>query len=182
MNSAIEAAIASYEQAVELDPDAEKARVQLIHAQAALSRQDEAIAHHRQRLADRPDDLSAHRLLAYAHITAHDYHAADRLIEAGLAIEPNDARLVELRGAVLAATGDPDGALATWQRALELDPDNISGHYSRAFLLERSGRLEEAAGEWRAILAWSEAHGSPLDAEWPRRELARLQPHTAQLD
>jgi len=50
---------------------------------------------------------------------------------------------------VRAATGDPDGALADWRRALELDSENISGAYSSAFLLEREGRLEEAAAAWR---------------------------------
>ena len=71
------------------------------------------------------------------------------MIDAGLQLDPDDRALIDCRGSVRAATGDPDGALADWRRALELDSENISGAYSSAFLLEREGRLEEAAAAWR---------------------------------
>jgi tetratricopeptide (TPR) repeat protein len=163
----LEAAARAYERAIELDPRSEKARFQLIHAQAALGRHDEEVA--------RYEGSSQHRLLAYAHVAARDWAAAERVVEDGLALAPADAILFELRGEVLAATGRPEEALAAWQRALDLDPEAISGHYSRAFLLEREGRRAEAAAEWRAIIDWSLARVNELDAEWPRRELARLE-------
>ena len=71
--------------------------------------------------------------------------------------------------------GRPDDALADWQRAYELDPDNLSSRYSSAFLLERQGRLADAAGEWRFIIAWNEERGYDMTADWPRRELRRLE-------
>jgi tetratricopeptide (TPR) repeat protein len=163
----LHAAVGAYERAIELDPEAEKTRVQLIGAQAALGHQDDAIA--------RYQGTARHRLLASAYLHARDFAAVRRTVEAGLEASPDDAGLIELDGDALAATGHPDGALARWRRALELDPDNISGHYSSAFLLEREGRLAEAADEWRAILDWSLARHNHLDAEWPRRELARLE-------
>jgi hypothetical protein len=43
------------------------------------------------------------------------------------------------------------------------------------FVLEREGRPGQAAAAWRAILDWCEERGYELDAEWPRRELARLE-------
>ena len=132
----LEAAVACYERAIELDPDREKSRLQLIHAQAALGRHDEAIARHRRQLAEVPDSLSEHRLLAYAHLTARDFAAAERVIRAGLELAPDDARLVVLGGDVLAGTSQHPEALAAWQRALELNPDNQSPRYSRAFLLD----------------------------------------------
>jgi hypothetical protein len=42
-------------------------------------------------------------------------------------------------------------------------------------LLERLGRLEEAAAAWQSVITWCESHQAPLTAEWPRQELARLQ-------
>src|SRR6266508_3710464 len=46
--------------------------------------------------------------------------------------------------------------------------------YESAFLLERLGRLQEAAGAWRSIVDWCRSHDAPLTAEWPRQELERL--------
>ena len=66
-------------------------------------------------------------------------------------------------------------------RAATLAPDDygISMHYSTADLLERHGHLTEAAQEWRFIIDWSEQHGDPIAADWPKRELQRLQTYLA---
>jgi tetratricopeptide (TPR) repeat protein len=171
---ALGAAIAGYERALVLDPDAEKTRLQLIHAQVALGHDDDAIERCRQLLAERPNDPAAHRCLAYAYTAVRDFALAAEAVAAGLALAPSDARLIELHGDVLAGTGHPDDALERWREALTLDPENLSPRYSRVFLLQRLGRLDEAADERRAIVNWCEARGYELDAEWPRRELARL--------
>jgi hypothetical protein len=47
--------------------------------------------------------------------------------------------------------------------------------YSAAFLLEREGRLAEAADEWRFIVGWLEERGEAIHTDWPRRELHRLE-------
>jgi tetratricopeptide (TPR) repeat protein len=63
----------------------------------------------------------------------------------GLELASDDRYLISCRGEVKAGRGDPDGALADWRRALELDTEDISPLYSSAFVLELEGRLEEAA-------------------------------------
>lgn len=73
-----------------------------------------------------------------------------------------------------AAKGDPVGALADWRRAHELDREDLSSVYSGAFLLEREGRLAEAAEAWRYIVDWNVARGYELTAVWPREELDRV--------
>jgi tetratricopeptide (TPR) repeat protein len=115
-----------------------------------------------------------HRFLARAYLAARAYDDAGRIVDAGLALAPDDAALVEARGEVRAASGDPEGALADWRRALELDDRSISGLYSTAFLLEREGRRAEAASTWEAIIAWNEARGYDLQIVWPREMLERL--------
>ena len=74
-----------------------------------------------------------------------------------------------------AAQGDPEGALADWRRAHELDPEDFGPVYMSAFLLEQEGRLAEAAAAWRHILEYAEAHGWELTAMWPRQMLERLE-------
>ncbi|MBV8998366.1 MAG: hypothetical protein JO304_04855, partial [Solirubrobacterales bacterium] len=46
--------------------------------------------------------------------------------------------------------------------------------YSSAFLLEREGRLADAADAWRSIIEWNESRGFTLQTEWPKHELERL--------
>ena len=60
----LDAAVASYERAIELEPGDEKTQFQLIHALAALGRDDEAIA--------RYEGTQHHRLLASAYLAARD--------------------------------------------------------------------------------------------------------------
>ena len=127
-----------YQRAIELDPDADKPRYQLIWAQAALGEPEEAIALYTRRLADSPTDVREHRFLARAYLAARDHADAGSVIAAGLVLDPDDQLLLEARGEVRAATGDPEGALADWRRAV--DPEgNLGPVYSSAFLLERLG-------------------------------------------
>lgn len=167
-------AAAQYEQAIEHDPHADKPVYQLINAYTCLREPERAVALCEARLAAAPGDLREHRFLASAYLLARDYNNAKSIIEAGLALKANDAKLIADRGELKAATGDPDGALADWANALELDTDDIGALYSSAFLLEREGRIANAIEAWQSILAWAEARGNTLDTEWPKRETRRL--------
>jgi tetratricopeptide (TPR) repeat protein len=85
--------------------------------------------------------------------------------------------LIEQQGYLYEATGRPDDALAWWRRAAQAAPDDygISMHDSTAFLLERLGRLPQAADEWRFIVNWCEEHDAPVEAQWPREMLQRIE-------
>jgi tetratricopeptide (TPR) repeat protein len=172
--NALRTAISNYERAIELDPEWAKPRMQLIWASAALLRTDTAIALYQRRLAAAPDDPREYRYLAAAYLVAQEHEEAEKVVRAGLRIAPDDPVLIEQRGDICAATGRPDQALADWRRAFALDPENLSTRYSAAFLLERERRLAEAAKEWRHIIRWLDERGYAVQAEWPRRELARL--------
>jgi tetratricopeptide (TPR) repeat protein len=168
-------AVASYERAIELDPNLDKAYYQIIGARAGLRETELPIAVHEKRLAASPDDVREYRLMAAAYLADHAYDKAREVIARGLALAPEDAILVESRAEVRGATGDAEGALADWSRALELDPDHIGPLYMRAFFLERIGRRQEAMDSWQKIIDWSEARGYELETIWPKQELARLQ-------
>jgi tetratricopeptide (TPR) repeat protein len=170
-------AAAQYQRAVALDPDADKPRYQLIAAKAALGEPVEAVELYTERLAQSPGEVREHRFLAKAYLAARDYAQAGRVTDRGLALHPDDRTLLEVRGEVRAATGDPEGALADWRRAV--DVVDMGPIYLSAFLLERLGRLEEAAAAWQSILDWCEEHDAPLTAEWPEHELARLRARLA---
>ena len=155
-------------------PDADQVRYQWIGAKASLGEPETAVGLHRERVAAAPGDVRELRLLASACLAAQDYDAAAGVIAAGLELAPRDAGLTYDRAELKAHRGDPDGALADWRRAHELDPENFAPVYSSAFLLEREGRLAEAAEAWRHIVDYATERGWELTAIWPRQELQRV--------
>jgi tetratricopeptide (TPR) repeat protein len=157
-----------------LDPDAEKVQYQWISAKAALFHHEDVISRYRERAASSPGTVPQLRLLSSACLVARDFEAASEAIDAGLKLAPGDCKLVYDRGEVKKGRGDPDGALADWRLALELCPDDLGPAYASAFLLERLGRLAEAAESWHHILEHADADGWELTAIWPRRQLQRL--------
>lgn len=171
----IRAAVDCYERAIDADPHYDKPHWQLIHALATLGQADRAVGRYQQWLAGAPADLRPRRFLAAALMSARDYDRAGQIIRDGLDLAPDDAMLTVLHGDLLEATGRPADALTVWQRAVTLGPDDMSPRYSMAFALERQGDLAEAAGQWRHIITWCEEHGYAISAEWPRRELKRLE-------
>ncbi|HEX9357855.1 MAG TPA: hypothetical protein VF933_29065 [Streptosporangiaceae bacterium] len=172
---ALRRAVGQYEQAMALDPDQDKVQYQWMSAKAALGEPEDAITRYRERVAGSPGDVRGLRLLSGAYLLARDYGAASDVIDTGLGLAPGDPKLTYDRGEVKAARGDPQGALADWRRAHELDPEDFGPVYMSAFLLEHEGRLTEAIGAWRHILEYADAHGWELTAIWPRQELQRLQ-------
>ena len=169
-------AIRFYERSLEADPSAEnKAHHQLIHAYGRLDQRQLAVDRYKARLADAPDEVAWYRYLVQAYLSAAEYEEAGEVIGAGLKLDPDDSFLLESKGSILASRGRPDEALAVWLQAFELNPNqSISPRYSRVFLLERLGRLAEAAQEWEAIISWLRERNYDVQTEWPKRELARL--------
>jgi tetratricopeptide (TPR) repeat protein len=170
----IRRAIGQYERAIALDPDADQVRYQWIGAKASLGEPETAVDLHRDRAAAAPGDVRELRLLASAYLAAHDDDAAADVVAAGLELAPRDAGLTCDLGEIKVRRGDPDGALADWRRAHELDPENFAPVYASAFLLEREGRLAAAAEAWRHIVDYATERGWELTAAWPRQELQRV--------
>jgi tetratricopeptide (TPR) repeat protein len=173
-NFTLRQALAQYERAIELDPSGDKACYQLIMARASLLEPELATDLFKKRLAAAPAEAREYRFLANAYLAGHDYGNALPVIETGLELAPDDDVLTWCRGEVRAGTGDPEGALEDWRQALALNPENLAPVYSRAFLLEREGRLKEAVDAWRFIIEWSEERGFTQDVEWPMQEIERL--------
>jgi tetratricopeptide (TPR) repeat protein len=161
----LHAAVEEYEQAIDADPGDPANHYQLVRALTMLGRAHDAIARYRGR-----DDLISLRCLAAAYVGDGRWPEA----EGTIARAPDDPFMLEQLAEMYSRTGREEEALATWQRALDADPESIGGHYMRAFLLARLGRRDEAIAEWQAIIAWSRRRGNEEDVEWPEQEIARL--------
>src|SRR5215813_7714926 len=81
---AIRRAIEQYEQAIALDPAADKVRYQWIGAKASLGEAETAVDVYRQRVAVSPGDVRELRLLADAYLADNDFGAAKEVIDTGL--------------------------------------------------------------------------------------------------
>ena len=174
---AIRDAAACYQRAIDADPGQEKSHFQLFVALGTLGDLDTVLPRYEQQVADAPAEPSGYRLLAAACLRAGEYGKAGQTIRAGLDIAPDDPALTEFEGDAFAATGHPDEALASWRRAFTLAPEDygISMRFSAAFLLERQGRMAEAADEWRFIIGWMEEGGDTIHIGWPRSILHHLE-------
>ena len=168
-------AVEQYERAIELDPGYDKPHYQLISARAGLQDAELPVAVYERRLAQAPGQVREHRFLATAYVKARAYERAREVAEAGLQLAPDDAALIALCAEARAGLGDPEGALADWRRALELDTEDIGPLYSSAFLLEREGRIPESTEAWRSIVRWNQEHDDTVHDAWPSGELERLQ-------
>ncbi|MEL6619713.1 MAG: c-type cytochrome biogenesis protein CcmI [Pseudomonadota bacterium] len=120
----------------------------------------------REVVADRPDDLQGHVLLARYEASLGNFAAAHQA----------QARVLELKGAdvaasdfadyadllILAAGGyvspEAEGAL---NRALTLDPTNGTARYYFALMMEQTGRPDTALRIWDQLL-----REGPADAPW----------------
>jgi tetratricopeptide (TPR) repeat protein len=167
-------AVELYERAIELDPSYDKPHYQLLWTRASLRDPEVSVAFYERRLAAAPGEPREYRFLAHAYLLAHAFVRALEVADAGLELVPADAQLITARGEARAGLGEPEGALADWRRALELDADDIGALFSSAFLLEREHRLEEAADAWQSIVTWNESRGYALQTVWPMQERARL--------
>jgi tetratricopeptide (TPR) repeat protein len=123
----LRAAVRDYEHAIKNDPGEPKNHYQLVQALTMLGQAHDAIARYRGR-----DDLISLRCLAQAYVADGRWKEAATTI----ACAPDDPFMLEQHAEMLARTGREQEALATWQRALDADPDSIWSAGARGPLLQ----------------------------------------------
>ena len=125
--------------------DPTSSRVHTLRAQALreLQRYDEALAVAEVAVKLEPDSINAQ--VAHAMTLAGVGRFQESLDALAVAEElgAEGANYLEARGIITGAFGDPTGALAWFDRAVELAPDNAGLRYNRSFAYLSLGRLEE---------------------------------------
>jgi eukaryotic-like serine/threonine-protein kinase len=118
---------------------------------ASLGQRREAIAAATRSLDSAPQSARAFLIRARVSFFAGHRGRASDDVEHGLQLEPNDAGLLELRGMLHAAAGDPEGALKSYNDALYRGAfDRI--HIHKAAALEALGEDLAALREWTLAL------------------------------
>lgn len=109
---------------------------------------------------DRADHVRALVRLANVLDWAGKRQEAERLTEQALQLsEGGDATALFLAGNQRRERGDSEGAVAAWQRAIQIDQSYLEAHFNLASLLRDSGRVSEARKHFEACLQLDALHG-----------------------
>jgi tetratricopeptide (TPR) repeat protein len=133
--------------------EAYRSRLTRVVILSALGRHAEAIAEADRALADsNQKSATAHLIAARAARRAGDRARAAAEIGRGLALQPDEPGLLELRGVLQVEDGRPAPALADLDLAASRSDDPFA-RAARAEALLALGRIDEAKSEWTAALA-----------------------------
>lgn len=121
-------------------------------------RHGEAVAHMRRALALRPDDAGYHNTLGALLGQAGEYDGAVAALQRACELQPGLALGWYNLGVMLTRCVRNEEAVAALQCAVAIAPDHMDARALLADLLRMRGRADEAAAEYRHVLAeqpWS---------------------------
>ena len=153
---AFEKAIADLNEAIALKPDQHQAYANLGLALGGLKRWDEAIGRLDEAIRLAPGQAALHRNRALVHLGRGDLDAALRDFDEAIRLAPGPGRSLARdqveRGRLLHRRGDHAGALAAYDAALKLRPDDRGVERLRAEALLALGRGGEALDALNRVL------------------------------
>ncbi len=140
-------ALPFYREALRLSPDAAEVSLDYGETLQLLGRFDEAEATYRQVLALSPADANAYLKLAHLYGMSHRFEQSTEALQQALRLDPGMKGAVSRQSATTAIwQGKFMEALAHYDEALALQPDNIELRWERSLHLLRLGRYQEG---WR---------------------------------
>ena len=145
-------AVASYRQALALQPDYSEAHNNLGNVLRDRGALNEAIAEYQHAVRLKPDFAKAHNNLGLALASRGEFEEAAAAHRRALEIQPAYPEAHYNLSIVLAEQGRPDEALRVYRRAQQLDPGHPKAHNNLAVALLRQGELNEAIAVFRRAL------------------------------
>jgi cellulose synthase operon protein C len=133
-------------------PQNERTQTALALSQLALGQQQLAFSR-LESLAQSSKESAADSALASAKLAQRDFKGAMEAVESLLKKQPKGAAGHELKGRILQAQRDLPGARASFQRALEIDPRNLSAVRALMALDAWDGAPDKARARYDALLA-----------------------------
>jgi tetratricopeptide (TPR) repeat protein len=139
-----------YREALRRDPSLARARLGLADELRKAHRNDEAAIEYDAYLAVEPNDAAAHLGAARSLRERGEHRAADAHLERVQALDATNVELFKEIADAAVNRGDWAAAIAALDRAVNLAPDDLPARYSRALVLARLGRADEARSEQSA--------------------------------
>jgi tetratricopeptide (TPR) repeat protein len=148
-------ALAAYDEALTLRPDAADTWYNKGVALALLGRGEEALVACDRALALRPDDANTWHNKGFALGQLGRYEEALAVYDEALALRPDDAATWNSKGYALLLLERHEDAVSAIDRALALEPENADWWDSRGEILLAAGRWQEALTAYDGALARS---------------------------
>ena len=139
------AAMAHFQQALEIDPQYAKAYNNLGMVLAEQGQLVKAINHFSEALRLNPRLLDAHNNLGMVYSSQGKFPDAIRHFSAVLNIDPNYVRAHANMGLLMAAQNNFYEAIVWYQRALDISPRLFGTHNNLGLALMETGQLDQAA-------------------------------------
>ncbi|XWK86981.1 MAG: tetratricopeptide repeat protein [Phormidium sp.] len=147
-----QAAIASYDQALQLNPNKDEAWYNRGNALDDLGRYEAAIASYDQALKLKPNKDEAWYNRGNALFQLGRYEEAIASFDQALKLKPNDDEAWNNRGNALGNLGRYEEAIASFDQALKLNQNYDEAWYNRGNALDNLGRYEEAIASYDQAL------------------------------
>lgn len=116
-----------------------------------------------------PEQPGPWHLLGLVLANLNRFDEAVSALDTAAGLYKNNAEPLVVKGDILLATGQPEGAVAAWQAAADRDPDNWSAQDRLASVAEQRGDRAEAIRRYELSLKTADA-----TRPFPRLQLARL--------
>jgi tetratricopeptide (TPR) repeat protein len=147
-----DAAIASYEKAIDLAPRTAGTHVELGDALTRLARYAEAIASYTEALRISPRDLNGEIGLAQAYRGVHNYAEARLILEKSRAEHPRSPKPLAALGNLDIELQTYDAAIAHLRSALVLAPADVETRNRLAIAYEAKGDSDDALAQIAKVL------------------------------
>lgn len=157
----LEESIALHLKAIEADPTAAQAHVNLISLYGRLGRSDQAEQHYRAALRLESSLGDAHYNYGVLLTSARRAHEASDAFRRALEVNPFHAQAHNNLATLLAGQGRLDEAVAHYRHAVANDPGHRGARFNLGRALIALGRPREAAEQFERLLL-------PEDADTPR--------------
>ena len=136
-----------------------ESKVRLALGSAAAGLQDQANAEEMLREAARLDPGAVRPKTQLARLLSTTQpEQADRLIGEAIAVDPRSTEALEVKGEMLRARGDLDGAMRSFEEVLKINPNDVIGRLGRANINIARGNFSAADGDLDPILKTAPNH------------------------
>jgi tetratricopeptide (TPR) repeat protein len=158
----------------ETHPDTAAIWAALFEALAEDERWADAAAAHRRSLQLLEPTAESYSTLAALHLRAEDHAEALAIVRKALSLSPDFAPAWELQGMALAALRKPEEAIASWERALSIDPTRRAARSALGLMRKAlEARRAQARASTAPQPAWYMPHALQARAAAAAGTLAR---------